>query len=128
MVDRLFKRIGCNGKAVLPLVLGLGCDTMATLTARILETRKQRLIVTLLLALGVPCSAQLGVLLAMLSHVTPAGAVVWGVVVFGVMILVGFLAARLFPGQNSDFLLELPPIRRPALSNIVVKTIARIEW
>jgi ferrous iron transport protein B len=109
-------------------VLGLGCDTMATMTTRILETRKQRLIVTLLLALGVPCSAQLGVLLAMLSHVSPLGTLVWFAVISGVMVAVGYLAARLFPGDNSDFLLELPPIRRPVLSNIMIKTLARIEW
>ena len=54
MVNRLFKKMGLNGKAVLPMVLGLGCDTMATLTTRILETPKERLIVILLLALGVP--------------------------------------------------------------------------
>lgn len=128
MVNRIFRSMGLNGKAVLPMVLGLGCDTMATMTTRILETRKQRLIVTLLLALGVPCSAQLGVLLAMVSHVSPLGSIVWLTVITGVMISVGWLAARLFPGENSDFLLELPPIRRPVLSNIIVKTLARVEW
>ncbi len=128
MVHRLFRAMGLNGKAVLPMVLGLGCDTMATMTTRILETRKQRLIVTLLLALGVPCSAQLGVLLAMVSHVSPLGALVWLAAVSGVMVAVGFLAARLFPGDSADFLLELPPIRRPVLSNIAVKTLARVEW
>ena len=69
MSDRLFRVMGLNGKAVLPMVLGLGCDTMATMTTRILATRKERVIVTLLLALGVPCSAQLGVILAMLGTV-----------------------------------------------------------
>jgi ferrous iron transport protein B len=64
----------------------------------------------------------------MLSHVTVLGAVIWGLVVFGVMVAVGFLAARLFPGDNADFLLELPPIRRPVVSNILIKTAARIEW
>ena len=59
MVNRLFKLMGLNGKAVLPMVLGLGCDTMATMTTRILGTPKERLIAITLLALGVPCSAQL---------------------------------------------------------------------
>jgi ferrous iron transport protein B len=63
MTNQIFKKMGLNGKAVLPMVLGLGCDTMATMTTRILETEKDRTIVTLLLALGVPCSAQLGVIL-----------------------------------------------------------------
>jgi len=128
MVNRMFRTMGLNGKAVLPMILGLGCDTMATMTTRILETRKQRLIVTLLLALGVPCSAQLGVLLAMVSHVTPTGTLVWLLTITGVMVSVGWLASRLFPGENSDFVLELPPIRRPVISNIAIKTIARVEW
>jgi len=128
MVNDLFRTMGLNGRAVLPMVLGLGCDTMATLTTRILDTRKQRLIVTLLLALGIPCSAQLGVLLAMMSSVSPLGTVIWLAVVSAVMIAVGWLAARVLPGRSSDFLLELPPVRRPVLSNIVVKTMARIEW
>ncbi len=128
MVNDLFRLIGLNGRAVLPMVLGLGCDTMATLTTRILETRKQRLIVTLLLALGVPCSAQLGVILAMMSVISPLGTVIWLGVVAAVMIAVGWLASRIFRGRPSDFFLEIPPIRKPVLGNIVVKTLARLEW
>jgi ferrous iron transport protein B len=128
MVNRIFRSMGLNGKAVLPMVLGLGCDTMATMTTRILETKKQRLIVTLLLALGVPCSAQLGVILAMVSHVTLLGSAVWLLTISAVMVSVGWLAARLFPGENSDFVLELPPIRRPVLGNLALKTAARVEW
>jgi ferrous iron transport protein B len=128
MVNRAFKKMGLNGKAILPMVLGLGCDTMATLTTRILETRKERLIVTLLLALGVPCSAQLTVVLAMLAGLSPWAVAVWAGVVIGVMLLVGRLAARVLPGTGSDFVLELPPLRLPRPGNILVKTFARIEW
>lgn len=128
MVNRLFKRMGLNGKAVLPMVLGLGCDTMATLTTRILETRKERLIVILLLALGVPCSAQLTVVLTMLGSLSPAAMFIWLGVVLGTILLVGALAARVLPGKGSDFVLELPPLRVPRPGNILVKTLARIEW
>ena len=128
MVNRLFKRMGLNGKAVLPMVLGLGCDTMATLTTRILETRKERLIVILLLALGVPCSAQLTVVLTMLGSLSPVAMLIWLGVVVGTILLVGALAARVLPGKGSDFVLELPPLRLPRLGNILVKTVARIEW
>ncbi|GAB4367217.1 MAG: ferrous iron transport protein B [Deltaproteobacteria bacterium] len=128
MVDRIFKRIGCNGKAVLPLILGLGCDTMATLTTRILETRKERIIVTLLLALGIPCSAQLGVILGMLADVGPAATAAWVGILVGVILLVGYLAAKVVPGESSDFILEIPPIRMPQFSNLGIKTMARIEW
>jgi ferrous iron transport protein B len=128
MVNKLFKRMGLNGKAVLPMVLGLGCDTMATMTARIMETRKERVIVTLLLALGVPCSAQLAVIFAMLAGVS-AGAAAWfAVVIAAVIFLVGWLAAKVIPGRGSDFVLELPPLRLPQAGNVAVKTLARIEW
>ena len=128
MLNRIFKAIGLNGKAVLPMVLGLGCDTMATLTARILDTRKERLIVTLLLALGVPCSAQLGVILGMFGKQPVEALLIWGSVVIGVMLFVGFVASRILPGQESDFILEIPPLRLPQISNILVKTMMRIEW
>ena len=128
MMDRPFKAMGLNGKAVLPMVLGLGCDTMATLTTRILDTRKDRVIVTLLLALGVPCSAQLGVLLGMIAFLPPAAVAVWSLIVLGVIFGVGWLAARVLPGQRSDFILELPPIRWPQAGNLLIKTLARLEW
>jgi ferrous iron transport protein B len=128
LVNRFFKILGLNGKAVLPMVLGLGCDTMATMTARILETRKERILVTLLLALGVPCSAQLGVILGMTAIISWKATVIWLSAVSAVMILVGYLSSKILPGKQSDFILELPPLRLPVLSNIFIKTLARIEW
>ena len=128
MSDRVFRLMGLNGKAVLPMVLGLGCDTMATLTTRILTTKKERVLATLLLALGVPCSAQLGVVLAMLAAVPFSAGAIWFVAVAGVMVAVGWLGARLLPGERGDFVIELPPMRLPALANVLSKTVARIEW
>lgn len=128
MMNRIFKFLGLHGKAVLPMILGLGCDTMATLTTRILETRKERILVTLLLALGIPCSAQLGVILGLLGGLSIDAVLIWLGCISGVMVLVGYLASKVLPGGRSDFILELPPIRRPNFLNIAVKTLARIEW
>ena len=128
MVNKVFKRMGLNGKAVLPMVLGLGCDTMATMTARIMETRKERVIVTLLLALAVPCSAQLAVILAMTAGLSLAANLWFVGTLVVVLFLVGWLAAKVLPGRGSDFILELPPLRLPQVSNILVKTTSRIEW
>jgi ferrous iron transport protein B len=128
MSDRVFRVMGLNGKAVLPMVLGLGCDTMATLTTRILPTRKERLLATLLLALGIPCSAQLGVILAMLAAVPLQAAAIWFAAVAGVMVAVGWLAARVLPGERGDFVVELPPMRLPEFGNVLSKTVARVEW
>ena len=128
MLNRVFNTMGLNGKAVLPMVLGLGCDTMATLTTRILDTRKERLIVILLLALAVPCSAQLGVILGMFGKQPFSALLVWlGTLVF-IMLLVGYISSKIIPGKRVDFILELPPLRVPQLSNVLIKTVGRIEW
>jgi len=128
MSDRLLRVMGLNGKAVLPMVLGLGCDTMATMTTRILATRKERLLATLLLALGVPCSAQLGVILAMLGAVPLSAGLVWLAAMGAVMVAVGWLGSRLLPGRAGEFVVELPPMRLPLASNVFAKTAARVEW
>jgi ferrous iron transport protein B len=128
MSNQVFKKMGLNGKAVLPMVLGLGCDTMATMTTRILDTEKDRTIVTLLLALGVPCSAQLGVILGMFAGLPFHYIFIWIILLSVILVLVGYLAARVVSGEGSDFILEIPPLRIPQISNVVVKTLARIEW
>ncbi len=128
MADKFFKRLGLNGKAVLPMVLGLGCDTMATMTTRILETKKERVIVTLLLALGIPCSAQLGVILGMLASVSITATLIWAGMLILVMFLVGFLASKIIRGTTSDFIIEIPPMRLPMASNVLLKTLVRVQW
>ena len=128
MSNRVFRLMGLNGKAILPMILGLGCDTMATMTTRILETPKDKIIVTLLLALGVPCSAQLAVVLGMLSGFSVWVIILWVAIILGVIILVGFLASRVVPGDSTQFILELPPLRWPQFSNILIKTLSRLEW
>jgi ferrous iron transport protein B len=126
--NRFFRFLGLNGKAVLPMVLGLGCVTMATLTTRILESKRDRFLVTLLLALAIPCSAQLGVLMGMLAGISLTASIIWGSVVMLVLLAVGWLAARLVPGDRPTLLLELPPMRWPVISNVLLKTLARLEW
>ncbi len=128
MVNRVFRLIGLNGTAVLPMILGLGCATMATLTARILPSKKERIIVTLLLALAVPCSAQLGVIFGGTSTISPWATFIWVIVIIAVIFVVGYFSSIVIPGKKSDFILETPPIRIPKISNIIVKTFARIEW
>ena len=126
--DRVFRIMGLNGKAVLPMVLGLGCDTMATMTTRILGTPKERLIAVLLLALGIPCSAQLATILGILGGISFAALLTLFGVVLVQIFVVGFLAAKVLPGERSDFIMELPPLRLPAMRNVVSKTLLRIRW
>jgi ferrous iron transport protein B len=126
--DRIFRVMGLNGKAVLPMVLGLGCDTMATMTTRILGTPKERLIAILLLALGIPCSAQLATIMGILGGISFAALLTLFGVVLGQMFFVGWLAARVLAGDRSEFIMELPPIRWPRLGNLLTKTRMRVWW
>lgn len=128
MLDRVFRLMGLNGKAVLPMVLGLGCNTMAILSTRILDTKKERLIVSILLALAVPCSAQLGVILAMLAGLSWKATALWLFVVVFFLLSVGYLSAKILPGASSPFLVEIPPIRRPSMANILAKVKMRLLW
>lgn len=128
MTNRIFNILGLNGKAVLPIVLGLGCGTMAVMTSRILETRRERVITTFLLALAIPCSAQLGVILGMLGALSLKATIIWSFCIIAVLLISGYLASKLVKGEKSDFFLEIPPIRRPDVMNIVIKTLGRVEW
>jgi ferrous iron transport protein B len=127
MLDRLFKGIGLNGRAVIPLVLGFGCDTMATMVTRVLETRRERIIATFLLALTIPCSAQIGVILGLLSG-HPGALVLWALVMLGIFLISGTLAARVIPGARPTFFMELPPLRLPSFKNVWSKTVSRMGW
>lgn len=127
LLDRGFKRIGLSGRAVIPMVLGFACDTMATMVTRTLGTKRERVLATLLLALAIPCSAQLGVLLALLAG-HPLAVTTWVVAVGGTFVLVGALGARLVPGDAPAFQMEIPPLRRPRLGNVLTKTVTRMQW
>ncbi|MCQ9206513.1 MAG: ferrous iron transporter B [Omnitrophica bacterium] len=127
LIDRVFKKIGLSGRAVIPMVLGLGCDTMATMVTRTLPTKRERIISTMLLALAVPCSAQLGVILALLEG-KPRAMFIWAGTVVLIFLFVGYLTAKLLPGERPSFYMEIPPLRLPKLSNVLTKTYVRVKW
>ena len=127
LIDRLFKKIGLNGRAVIPIVLGFGCATMATMVTRTLETKREKTIASILLALAIPCSAQLGVILGLLGG-HPYALLAWAGFVGVVFIIAGALMGRLFPGERPSFYMELPPLRFPRPGNVLVKTYSRMLW
>lgn len=126
LLDRVFKFFGLNGKAVIPLALGFGCGTMAVLVTRTLDTRRERLLSAFLLALAVPCSAQMGVMLSVLSgHGWLL--LLWCVYMALVFVLAGYLGNKVLPGQCGYFLMELPPLRLPLARQILRKTWDKIR-
>ena len=128
IANRLFSLIGLNGRAVLPMVLGLGCVTMATLTTRILHSPRERMITIFLLALAIPCSAQLGVVLGMLGGISFTAVLIWALAMLLILMLAGYLASKLIPGRRIPLVTELPPMRLPILGNVLKKTGGRLKW
>jgi len=123
LTDRLMTAIGLNGRAIIPIILGFGCITMATITTRILGNERERRIATALMAFAIPCSAQLGVIVALLAAAGGLGiTVAYGGIMFVVFGLIGVGLARYLPGASTDLLIDLPPLRLPRPINVATKT------
>jgi ferrous iron transport protein B len=122
LLDRLFRKIGLNGKAVLPIVLGFSCVSMATISTRVLNSKRERFIAIFLLSLGVPCSAKLSVILVIMAQVSFAAFLVVFGVVFALTLASGFILNKLMPAETTHFIMEIPPIRIPSVRNVITKT------
>jgi ferrous iron transport protein B len=120
--DRLMTAIGLNGRAIVPIILGFGCITMATITTRILGNERERRIATALMVFAIPCSAQLGVIIALLGAAGGAVAFAYAVIMVIVFGLVGRLMAHFLPGKSTDLFIDLPPMRLPRPRNVLTKT------
>jgi len=127
LVDKVFKYLGLNGRAVIPFALGFGCGTMAVMVTRTLETRRERILATFLLSLTIPCSAQLGIILALLSH-SPLSLTIWGIYMGMIFAVIGWFSGKIIPGESSAFYMEIPPLRVPQLSNVISKACVRMWW
>lgn len=125
LTDRGLERIGLNGRAIVPMIVGVGCVTMAVITTRMVGNRRERLISTALLGLAIPCSAQLGVILGLLAGL----GLVWWFGYVGVLLVVlgvaGVVLDRTLPGEGEGLITELPRMRVPRARNILRKTWTR---
>lgn len=122
LMDRTLNTFGLNGRAIIPIILGFGCVTMGTLTTRILGSRRERIIATTLMAIAVPCSAQIGVIAALMARVSVGYALAYLGAIAIVFVVLGTLLAKITPGKTTDLLIDIPPLRIPQLSNVARKT------
>ncbi|MCL4550940.1 MAG: ferrous iron transporter B [Bacteroidetes bacterium] len=125
MLDRSFNKIGLNGRAVIPIMLGFGCITMANITTRLLGTEREKSIVTAILQFVIPCSAQLAVIAALLSGAGFGPIILYISVIGSVLIILSTVLNKMLPGESSPLLIDLPMIRIPKMNNIFKKTFFR---
>lgn len=122
LADRALTGIGLNGRAVIPFILGFGCVTMATIITRILGSDRERRIAIFLLALTIPCSAQLAVIAGLLAGLGGTYVLVYVLVIFTVFVVAGTILNALLPGQSTHLMIDLPPLRVPRFGNVLKKT------
>ncbi len=121
LLDRLFRKLGLNGQSLIPLVLGFSCVAMAIITTRMLPTRRERAILTLLVV-GVPCAPLLAVMVIILGKLPwTASAVVFGLILLRIVVA-GLMASRLLGGRHPDLILEIPRMRVPRPKIMLAKT------
>jgi len=114
LIDTILHKIGLHGYAIVPTILSLGCNVPAVTATRILETKKQRFIMMTLLAIFIPCGAQLGIM----EEVIPD---TMGVVVFYLIIgyfIFGFVLNKIIPGKSPEILIDVPPYQMPTKRNV----------
>lgn len=127
IMDKIMHRMGLHGKSFIPLIMGFGCNVPAIMASRMIEDRKCRLI-TMLVNPLMSCSARLPIYLVLIGAFFPKSGSFILLTIYAVGILLAVLVARLFSkflvrGDDTPFVMELPPYRIPTM-----KTILRHTW
>ena len=128
LVDNIFHKLGMHGHGIVPMFLGLGCNVPGALSTRTLETKKQRFIAATLLAISVPCMAQIAMIFGLLGSY---GIYYIGLVFISLAILyiaIGIILNRFVKGESPEIFLEIPSYRVPSFKATVKKTWMRIRW
>ncbi len=125
--DKALSKVGLNGRAIIPLILGFGCVTMATLTTRLLGSKRERIIATFLLGLTIPCSAQFGVIIGLLTPLGFKYIIAYTVLLILIFGISGALMNRFLPGESTSLFIDLPPIRLPQVKNVLKKTLVKTK-
>ena len=128
MVDTLMHRLGLHGLAIVPMLLGLGCNVPGVLATRVLETRRERFISVTILAIGVPCAALQAMVVGLLGrHGMAKVGIVYGTL-FIVWLILGVLLNHTVKGKSPEIFVEIPPYRIPYFRGLSKKIWIRMKW
>lgn len=129
LTKKIFEKLGLGGAAIMPMVLGFGCKTMATLTTKSLHSKRERYIAIYLIAFAIPCAPQMGLNMSILGRMGIKAFVIAFSVLTFVEIAAGITLNKILKEEEkSYFLQELPPMRLPNPKAILVKTYYRVYW
>lgn len=127
LLDNILHRLGLHGYAVIPLMLGFGCNVPGILSTRVLESKRERFIASTLISIGIPCVPLQAMIFGLLGKF--GGLYVAGVYfcLFALIIILGLILNRLLKGYSPEFILEIPPYRFPPLIILLKKLYFRIK-
>jgi ferrous iron transport protein B len=127
LLDNVLHRLGLHGYAIIPVLLGFGCNVPGILSTRVLESRRERFIASTIISIGVPCVPLQAMIFGLLGKFS--GFYVGGVylVLFSLILLLGVILNRTLKGYSPEFLLEIPPYRFPPLHMLGQKLYFRIK-
>lgn len=126
-LDGFLHRLGLHGYSIVPMLLGLGCNVPGIMATRILESEKERFVVTLLIAIGIPCSAQQALIVGVLAPYGIAPILVVYGTLLVVILLLALLLKYLVPGFRPPLICEIPPYRLPFPKAILSKFWVRLR-
>jgi len=113
LMDTLMHRLGLHGYAIIPTILGFGCNVPAVMATRILESRRERFIAATLISIGVPCAA----LQAMIIGLVGQQGMQYVAIVYGSLfvswIIIGLILNHTVKGFSPELIMEIPPYRFP---------------
>ncbi|MGE5197337.1 MAG: FeoB small GTPase domain-containing protein [Deltaproteobacteria bacterium] len=127
LLDNVLHRLGLHGYAIIPVLLGFGCNVPGILSTRVLESKRERFIASTIISIGVPCVPLQAMIFGLLGKY--GGLYVGGVylVLFSLVLILGAILNRALSGYSPEFLLEIPPYRFPPLHILGQKLYFRIK-
>jgi ferrous iron transport protein B len=128
LTDTLLHRLGMHGMSIIPMLLGLGCNVPGALSTRIMESKRQRFIAATLMAIAVPCMAQIAMVIGLAgAYGATALLVIFGSL-FAVWLLLGFVLDTVLKGESPEMLIDIPPYRIPYFKGLLKKIWMRLLW
>jgi ferrous iron transport protein B len=125
-VDNFMHRLGLHGFAIIPMILGLGCNVPGALATRLLEGRREKFIAATLMAVAVPCMAQIAMIVGLVGQRGGKYVALVFFILFILLIIKGLLLNRFMKGKSPEILVEIPPYRIPHFKSIVKKLWMRV--
>ncbi len=127
LLDNVMHKVGLHGKAIIPLIMGYGCNVPACFACRIMETQRERLISAFAVTF-IPCTARLVVIYALVGvFVGIEWAYLLLLINFVVVMGMARLAFKVCPGESMGLIMEVPPLRLPALKTVLLQTWGNIK-